>query len=117
MFFVLSFFFGGSAQMFMATDAFAHLPLFAVPFWGVFHNRSQARTIGLGWLACIFSAVLWEVCYHALYRRFHWSQPDLPGEIIASIPFGAVPAMFLVLVAAGAKVFLDKKWPMEEAER
>ncbi len=116
-FFMLSFSFGGSTQMFLATSAFAHLPLFAVPIWGVFHNRNQARTIGLGWLACIFSAVLWEVCYHSLYRRFHWPQPDLPGEIIASLPFGAIPAMILVLVATGAKAVLDKKWPMEEVGR
>jgi hypothetical protein len=117
LFFVLSLIAGGSGQMFIATSLFAHLPLFIVPFWVVLRAQSLSfrivlRAVLCGWPAFLLSGILWEVCYRALYRRFHWGIPDLPGEIIAGIFLGWFPAIFITAAALVARLILDRLLPV-----
>jgi hypothetical protein len=115
-FFVLSMFMGSSGQMLLATALFAHLPVFMVPFWFIYRqfgltSHNVTRAILFGWPAFILSAIVWEGCYHALYRRFSWPTPDLPGEFLGGLCFGWFPASLVTGVAVVSRLVVDRVLP------
>ena len=94
-----------------------HLPLLIVPFrvilrGGKLNFPTMRLAVLLGWPAAIVSGILWEMCYRAFYQRFHWSAPDLPGEVIFGVFMGWLPAIWVSGAALAAKEFLDRVWPL-----
>ena len=105
LFFLVSAMGSSSPQMAVAALLFAHLPAFIVPCYIVFPARELnsgiiRRAIVRGWPAFLVSGVLWEVCYRSLYQRFHWPPPDLPGEVLAGLLLGWLPASIITGIAA-----------------
>ena len=111
--FLICFAIGSSFPMFVSTYLLAHTPFLAAVVYSIFRIRSLGRVVLIGWVAWLFSAVLWEILYAALYKRFGWLSPDLPGEFLFGLAFGWIPAAIVAGIATVAKMILDRLMPVE----
>jgi hypothetical protein len=103
---------GRSGAVFLTTFLIAHLPFVWSIAWSVFRVHRPGRTILLGWITWLLSAVIWDAMYAASCRRLGWASPDLPGEFLFGLPFGWIPAALVTGFWGLTKMLVDRALPM-----
>jgi hypothetical protein len=99
------------ALMFCALTFVSHMPMFALPFWAVFHGYRRAG-IFLGWLMFILGELGFFFFYATYFKKYGWPSPEPPGLFFIAILFGWGFGWLVVMVADSIKQMADRRWPI-----